>query len=176
MEEDSVIKSITLTDFCCILAWCSGALSPRFLQGWESGLCSLIRSSSLLWPFAFESYEVPKVMEVVRNLGITLRNWPSYLFPFLWVLWAFFILICLFVCLFSLGGVQMCLPTVIGNGSVRASLFVVLSSDCCITSAVSHSFPSPLQLFPTLSYTGFLQDAASLAEELSCVLNPTEVL
>lgn len=72
-----------------------------------------------------------------------------------------------------MGRVQVCLPTVMG--SVHAGLFVAPFTDYCITSAVSHSFPLPLQLFPTLSYTGFPQGAASLTEELSCVLHFMQV-
>lgn len=37
-------------------------------------------------------------------------------------------------------------------------------------------FPPTLQVFLTLSYTGFPQGAASLDEELRCVLHPKQIL
>lgn len=110
-------------------------------------------------------------MEVVRNLEITLRNWPYGLLPFLSVLWA-----CLFVCFLWVG----CRCVYLQLWGIGQYMVVCV---CCSLLRLPYSLCSvsffyvPLSsFFPTVSYTNFPQGAASLAEGLSCVLHPRQVL
>lgn len=73
-------------------------------------------------------------------------------------------------------GVQMCLPTVMGNWPVHAGFFLLSFQTTVLPLQFLTLFPPALQVFLTLSNTGFPQGAASLAEELSCVLHPKQIL